>query len=530
MTSIRVRYVPPGSDESVAGWIRFVPRSFDPNSPIAEGPDVLVGDTGNIEIEPGMNTVEVRPTSSGWFYAVQGRAGRHTFTTNVLVPPSGEHDFESLVRVDPKAGGLEYEPDPEWRADLDSIRHLGSITSLATPEDPGLMSSEDKVKLDGFTQISSSLTVRIPSDYPTLQEAIDDLAPALVSRTETVSLEIEAGHAPSSGIIVRNGNFSSFVITSEDPAVTVSDSFTGSFIAGYSANMPQLATIIDMDDKGEDGYAARSGSTGIVAPFAGIRNAGGRGCYLNQDSRVSAAQSEFTGCNNRNVWISRASTFEGSEGNFSANKGGLRAVYVSRGSVANVFSADISNAVGDIALYVLRSFVCAQDVDVSGAQGDGICATTGSIVAARGVDATNCGFIGIRAMDGGAISADNADASGCGNAGFRASDGSSISARLATSNNCGADGFRAEDGSSIAARSAQAIDNASAGFRALYGSNINARNSVATGNASRDFLVIGGGQMSATGATGTTGSPITSVDTNVGQLNSYNESRGIIFV
>lgn len=127
MTIIRVRYVPPGSDDPVAGWIRFAPRSFETGVPIAEGPDVLIGDTGQIEIEPGMNTVEVRPTSSGWYYAVQGRAGRHSFSTNVLVPPSGEHDFESLVRVDPKAGGLEYEPDPEWRADLDSIRHMGGI-------------------------------------------------------------------------------------------------------------------------------------------------------------------------------------------------------------------------------------------------------------------------------------------------------------------------------------------------------------------------------------------------------------------
>lgn len=127
MTIIRVRYVPPGSDDPVAGWIRFAPRSFEAGGPIAEGPDVLIGDTGQIEIEPGMNTVEVRPTSSGWYYAVQGRAGRHSFSTNLLVPPSGEHDFESLVRVDPKAGGLEYEPDPEWRADLDSIRHMGGI-------------------------------------------------------------------------------------------------------------------------------------------------------------------------------------------------------------------------------------------------------------------------------------------------------------------------------------------------------------------------------------------------------------------
>lgn len=210
MTSIRMRYVPPGSDDPVAGWIRFVPRSFDPNRPIAEGPDVLVGDTGQIEIEPGMNTIEVRPTSSGWFYAVQGRAGRHTFTTNVLVPPSGEHDFESLVRVDPKAGGLEYEPDPEWRADLDSIRHMGGvpgrpgddayqvavregfegteeewleslvgpegdpgdpgepgapgITDLATEYDPGLMAPADKAKLDSATPWGSWNSVMMRDD------------------------------------------------------------------------------------------------------------------------------------------------------------------------------------------------------------------------------------------------------------------------------------------------------------------------------------------------------------------------------
>src|SRR5690554_1478940 len=56
----------------------------------------------------------------------------------------------------------------------------------------------------------AGLTVLIPSDYPTLQEAFDNLANIKVGQGEIIDLVIESGHALTSGVRLDNGYYKNF--------------------------------------------------------------------------------------------------------------------------------------------------------------------------------------------------------------------------------------------------------------------------------------------------------------------------------
>jgi len=126
MTTIRVRGIDPSTGTAEAGEISFAAKHVDGNRPVLNGPDVISGKPRKMNLVAGMNSLNILGSGTDWYYAVRGRIGTYSFSTNVLVPPNGDHDFESLVRFDPKAG-LAYEPDPNWWSQLASIRELGGI-------------------------------------------------------------------------------------------------------------------------------------------------------------------------------------------------------------------------------------------------------------------------------------------------------------------------------------------------------------------------------------------------------------------
>ena len=64
-------------------------------------------------------------------------------------------------------------------------------------------------------------TVRIPSDFPTLQAAVDALSRQPVRNGAHIILSIEAGHQLTHGLMVQNGDYSRFWIVSEAPAVAI---------------------------------------------------------------------------------------------------------------------------------------------------------------------------------------------------------------------------------------------------------------------------------------------------------------------
>lgn len=330
-----------------------------------------------------------------------------------------------------------------------------------------------------YTPRRAALTIRIPTDAPTLQAALDSLNPAHIDRGATIEVRFEAGHRPTRGARIA-GDYSAFRITSADPVVTVATTFTGDFLRCDNGNAPRLACLVDMADRGGEGYML-VGSTGLVEPQCGIRNAGARGLYVGSASTCIADYSEFTGNNNRNVWVTRASALAAEYANFSANKGGENAVYISRASQANIGFADVRNAHLN-AIVSTRSMVTATESDVSGAGGIGLL---------------------------------------CGGGGF-------LHAQNSTANGCGQYGAAAYHDSSVLVRGATITGNTLGGVRALGGSRLDCRSATITGNGPRDLMVQEGSQISAHFATTTRGTPPVAADTNVAALNAIT-SAGIIF-
>lgn len=320
----------------------------------------------------------------------------------------------------------------------------------------------------------TATTIRIPTDAPTLQAAINGINPAFIQRGSTIELRIESGHRPATGILVAGGDYSMFRITSVDPVVTVTTTFAGDFLRCNNGAAPTLACLVDMIDRGAEGYMLVN-SRGRIEPGRGIRNAGARGLYVGNASVCEADGAEFTGSNNRNVWVTRGSTLNAENANFSANKGGENAVYVSRRSRANIEDADVSNAFLN-GVVSTRSDVNATRVNVSGAGGVGILAERGGTLQAQFSTVAGCGSHGIVAYHGSSVLAGGATVTNCGGAGLRVLQGGRIDCTSATTTGNGLLDLRVEQGSIISAHLASTTS--SAGSPSASNTNVSAFNAI----------------------------------------------------
>jgi hypothetical protein len=135
----------------------------------------------------------------------------------------------------------------------------------------------------------NELMVNIPTDYPTLQAAVDHLYP--VARLyKKIILRINSGHQVTHGLFVEGGDYRRFIIASAGSMVTRAPNFQGAgagmdieeagshLIAGVDANLPRLATLFDMQDYPGSGYTLITGEgSGYVEPDCGVINAGHNG-------------------------------------------------------------------------------------------------------------------------------------------------------------------------------------------------------------------------------------------------------------
>lgn len=135
MTEIRVRFLPPGSDDPVPGVITFTARHVDGPRPVVDGQDIILGTPQRFEVPVEGAVIDLRPNETGWYYSVVGRAENWCFSTNVEVPTTGPRDFDELRRFDPKAG-MAFAPDPVWWEQLDYIRDLDAVPGPEGPQGP----------------------------------------------------------------------------------------------------------------------------------------------------------------------------------------------------------------------------------------------------------------------------------------------------------------------------------------------------------------------------------------------------------
>ncbi len=309
-------------------------------------------------------------------------------------------------------------------------------------------------KADLFQEVG--LTVNIPTDYATIQEAIDDLSTLSVKQGVIIDLVIETGHQPSTSVFISDGDYSHFQISSVDAEVMLSASFPAGedFLSGHYASFPILNTLIDANYRCRYGVYCHEASRGYITSGSGVRRAAEIGLHARHGSCVNAGGS---------IW-----TDTGTGVNASA--------ILSWSAVVNATGATWSNS----AYY--------------GAQ-----AAAGGILNIRSGVGLNCVEYAVRATNAGIVNANGVDTTGSG-IGFRSFDGSVINALLSIADNCNV-GYFCQHGSILNANDTSAQNCSSAGYQTLNGY-IDATGGNANGSAI-GFSVLRGGKINAFGSTAT---------------------------
>ena len=368
-----------------------------------------------------------------------------------------------------------------------------------------------------------TIQVKIPSDFLTLQSAIEHYQLKNNGLNVVIELLIESGYVIQDGLYLKDGDYSKFKITSEDDIVL--SNVTGHLIEGNRAVLPTLSCLIDMQHLGLIGIRAIKNSRGSVDISCGIINAGSNGIVVSEGSHYHLFSSNFSGAGNRCLWVSNGSIAECELANFS-NAGG-RSVYVSRGSKANIHKCNVKNS-GETAVYSIRSEINAQETDVSGAVNYGYYAGSGSTIICNDGVINNTGNSGIYCSNGSTVSASRVLIENCSSYAIECSSGSIVDAGVCSIDNCL--GVMADYGSTINARSSNILNSNDVGVLSKNGSHIiitltNILNSVKDDlNVSLAGFIYGYSAKT----TNSTGSSINVEDTNITNLSQIH-SKGIIW-
>lgn len=307
------------------------------------------------------------------------------------------------------------------------------------------------------TTETDDIDFSIPSDYDSLQEAIDDVSEVKIPSGTRIILNIESGHSIKEGITVEYGDFSHIWIRSEDEQVPIESSEWAdgqNFIDSTNAGLPVLDTVVDMEGSGrsQDGYKASSASFGYITSGSGIKNAGQHCIQAERSSYISARNCIAVSAEKNNIYCS--------------------------GSIMNVEGATAHGA-GRHCLLSSRG---------------------GTLHADWGVDATNGGSTGARTLQGGTINCAEVDVSGSQNGIFADRGSSVINASLATINNCSATAVGSRGGVVVNVRGAEIQNSGGNGLSARTGGRIVANGCEITNPDNDAVRAELGGQVTATNA------------------------------
>lgn len=353
--------------------------------------------------------------------------------------------------------------------------------------------------------ITSSLTVNIPTDYPTLQLAIDDLSKYNISQSSTIFLNIESGHRPESGIHVENGDYGRFTVKSTDAEVLCADTFTGMFIECRNARAPVLATIINLNFKGTYAAHISEASEFYINSYCGFKNGGGQGIYC-RASRVRGGYIVLTGMGDKTIWCTRSSTVSLPQSDLSGQRAGDYGVYVSRGSIIDLTTSKVNNMnVTVSAIGVMRSRLAFIQSEVNNSAANAITASQSAAVGANLTKAMYAGNIAVFAQRGSTIDFSDGDARYATHYGLHALSGSTISAANAHVPNAGTNSVRASQGSIID----------------VTGSELRYSTNTPVVCETGSFIVAHGANTGA-------GSP-SATNTNITTLNVMDGSKGVVW-
>src|SRR5690625_90592 len=356
----------------------------------------------------------------------------------------------------------------------------------------------------------NTITVRIPSDFPSEQAAVDHYSRLPMRRGARVVILFESGFEPVTGISATNGNYSYFVVRSEDPVVNVSDDFagasaettdgmsTGNFIVGKMAAMPVLDCRVNMKGLGQNGYYAIASCTGYVTPGSGVNWAGNYG-ILARTSFVFAEKTSWSDAYSVGIRAQHGGVIgaQAATADRCCKKEGSAAVRASRGSLIHFVlgKARDSGARGCLAI---RGQITAEGSDFSGAELWGIDVQQKGVVRARDATVNDCLTGGIRVRHGSDLDFMNGECKRNGGYGLRAEDASSFNARGATFEDNTTYNVYAQDASrgSLAGAS---LTGAGTGVR-IEGGNVSLRGATVRGATTSSLAIYAGGIAHALGA------------------------------
>ena len=286
----------------------------------------------------------------------------------------------------------------------------GAIEEKYTERLNGIDASLEDMKKE------NTITFRIPSDFATLQEALDTNSLSVRKQGVNIELLIESGHKLIRGLKVKNGDYSNFYIKSVDDIVYLSDDFGGvgyeptdegfdvvqsendNLIYGINCAMPVLSCVIDMENKHGTGYYG-VGCTGVITMGCGVINAGRRGCEC-YTSKFVAKKTMWNGSNMEGFRMQHGSivtAMEISADDCCKSGQGEAAIYISKGCVGN-FREGHALRSGTMGLKVRRSRADVERTDFSNAKTVGIKLEGNASVSATGCKTNNCGTQGVYAV------------------------------------------------------------------------------------------------------------------------------------
>jgi hypothetical protein len=162
---------------------------------------------------------------------------------------------------------------------------------------------DDRVSL--FTE---TITVNVPSDHPTLQDAFDAIRRQRPDKSNIqVVVNIEEGHAPESGVLLQNGDYSHVRLSSEDETVSLAGAFSGIFLDARNIRGLVFDVKIDMDGNGLSGIVLTDSKI-MVTNGSGVINSSRKNIFVNRNSELASDTNSnedgaiFTGAGEEGVY------------------------------------------------------------------------------------------------------------------------------------------------------------------------------------------------------------------------------------
>ncbi|BDR10669.1 hypothetical protein CTR2_R40070 [Comamonas thiooxydans] len=417
-----------------------------------------------------------------------------------------------------------------------------------------------------------SVVIRVPSQAATLQSAFERITP--LTQQCRITVLIESGFQPTSGVELSNADYSRYKISSEDSEVTLSSLYVGdNFLKLTNAISPVVDVLINAAGKGGRTFYAERGSFLLINPGKGVKNPQSDGIYVNMRSSAYISGCVSIGAvNGRNLWITRNSTCECTGATFDGATD--YNIWISRSSSAygeSVTCKNAGSAIGatrysiasfnlmtadnlDSVAIAISAFIFVNDVIATNVKKVGLSASEGGEVTGRnakitgvvgsatyGCVAENLGKIicpsaeisgfnlsGLRAYYGGGIAAFGAKIENC-LIGIDARYNGSVDAYSGTIQSCGR-GIFARDGSKVSMNSGNILSSTTRGVECNSGSEAYIGLTKVTGSGEQDLRVATGAKIYATGTSTTNGagSPAPS-NTNVAAFNTF-YAAGVIYV